>query len=529
MSSELQKENAELREQNARLTEINQSLEAKTRELEQERQRLQGRVDLLLQKLFGRRSERFEDPNQKPLFDDVEALSAEARAEIESAFDEEEEEPPKRSRRNGRRRLPKDLPRMRTVLDIPDEEKRCPHGGTWEKFGEDSTEELDYIPAQFSILETVRPKYRIRGCDHPECQGVKMALLPPRPIEQGRPAPGLLAQIAVSKYSDHQPLYRQEQIFKRHSVVIPRSTMCGWMMTLGTMLFVVYLSMKEWLLKQRYLQADETTIRVQGMKTGKMHTGYFWGYGIPWAEVVYEFTLDRSHQRPLKFLEQFTGHLLQADGYDGYNEIIRQKDSQVVRLGCWAHVRRKFHDALQESPEKAKIILAAIQKLYRIEREIKGLDPGGRAAVRHERARPILDDLKPLLKAYQTEVLPQSQLGKAISYALDEWAHLEVYIEHGIAEIDNNSIENTFRPVAIGRKNFLFVGSPQGGQAAAVLYSLITSCKRLGVNPWEYLSDVIARLATHPMNRIWELTPRGWKETRERAAVEPDAAPSVQI
>jgi transposase len=227
MISELQRENAELQAQIARLTEINHSLEAKTRELEQERQRLQGRVDFLVHKLFGRRSERFEDPNQGRLFEDIEALSAEARAEIERLLAAAENEPRKRSRRNGRRRLPKDLPRVRTVLDIPEDEKNCAHGGTWEKFGEDITEELDYRPAESWIRETVRSKYRNRDCDHPECQGVKMAPLPPRPIEQGRPAPGLLAQIAISKYGDHQPLYRQQEIFKRHGVVLPRSTMCG--------------------------------------------------------------------------------------------------------------------------------------------------------------------------------------------------------------------------------------------------------------------------------------------------------------
>jgi len=527
MNGDLERENAALRAKIADLTEINHSLEEKAHELEQERQRLQGRIDSLVHQLFGRRSERFESPHQGRLFETIDELSAEAQAEIERSLGATEEEPPKRSRRHGRRRLPEDLPRVRTVLDIAEAEKRCPHGGTWEKFGEDITEELDYEPARFRINEMVRPKYKICGCGHPDCQGVKMALLPARPIEQGRPAPGLLAQIAIAKYGDHQPLHRQEEIFKRHGIAIPRSTQCGWMMTLGSLLRVVYLSMKDWLLKQRYLQADETRIRVQGMKKGKMHTGYFWGYGVPWAEVVYEFTLDRSHRRPLKFLENFAGHLLQADGYDGYNAIIREKNGQVARLGCWAHVRRKFHDALRECPDKARIVLAAIQKLYRIEREIKGSDPEVRARVRGERARPILDDLKPLLEAYRTEVRPTSLLGKALNYAHEEWPRLEAYIDHGIAEIDNNGIENTIRPIALGRKNFLWVGSPQGGEAAAVLYSLITSCKRLGINPWEYLKDVIARLPTHPMNRVWELTPRGWKEARERAATEPTATPQA--
>jgi hypothetical protein len=300
------------------------------------------------------------------------------------------------------------------------------------------------------------------------------------------------------------------------------------MMTLGSVLLVVYLTMRAWLVKQSYLQADETTIRVQGMKKGKMHTGYLWGYGVPWAEVVYEFALDRSQQRPLKFLEDFEG-LLQTDAYAGYNAIVREKDGRVIRLGCWAHVRRRFFEALQESPTEAKVVMAAIQKLYRIEREIKGLAPDRRVAVRRERAQPILEDLKALLETYSEDVLPKSKLGEAIRYALTEWPCLERYVDHGEAEIDNNSIENTLRPVAVGRKNYLFVGSPNGGEAAAVLYSLITTCKRLGINPWEYLNDVIERLPTHPMARIWELTPRGWQQARERAAELPALTPAMQV
>ncbi|MBN2489545.1 MAG: IS66 family transposase [Planctomycetes bacterium] len=513
MIAVLEQENAELRAENARLTARNEELEA-------EQRRLQLRIDGLLQRLFGRRSERFVNPNQGELFEDIAALSAEAKAEIEARLGGEDpaEETRKRSRHKGRRRLPKNLPREEVHLDLPAAEKICPHGHSWEKFGEDRTEELDIIPAQIFVREFVRPKYHNPACDHPECQGVKMPPLPVRPIEQGRPAPGLLADIAVSKYGDHLPIYRQEQIFARHGVAIPRSTMGGWTTALGRLLLVIYLAMKEGLLKQRYLQADETTIRVQGMKPGKMHTGYLWGYGVPWGEVVYEFALDRSGERPLKFLQGFAGHLLQTDAYAGYNEFVRRQDGRVVRLGCWAHVRRKIYEALGEAPERAQILLAAIQRLYRIEREIHGLDPETRARVRQDQARPILVDLKALLEAYQAEALPESLLGRAIAYALGEWPQLERYVEYGEAEIDNNSIEHTLRPVAVGRKNYLFVGSPQGGEAAAVLYSLITTCKRLGINPWVYLKDVIERVASHPMARIAELTPRGWKEARDRAA-----------
>ncbi|MCP4204514.1 MAG: IS66 family transposase [bacterium] len=527
MTDKLLNENTELHEMNAYLHARNAQLEAEKQQLEVENRRLAGRVDWLLHKLFGRSSERFDNPGQGKLFEDVERLSAEAKAEIEKELTAGDKDAPKRSRRNGRKRLPEDLPRERIKLDLPEDEKICEHGHSWVTFGEDTTEEVDIIPAQIFVREFVRPKYKNPTCSDPECGGIKMASLPARPIEQGRPAPGLLAHIAVAKYGDHLPLYRQEQIFERHGIDIARSTMCGWTMATGSLLRGIYLEMKHSLVKQPYLQADETTIRVQGLKKGKMHTGYLWGYGVPWGEVVYDFALDRSHRNPLKFLEDFEGRL-QADGYDGYNAIVRAKNGRVTRLGCWAHVRRKVYDALKTSPNEAKVVLAVIQKLYRIERTIKGQDPAARAAVRQEQARPILDDLKLLLAAYGEDLLPESPLGKAIRYALTEWPYLERYIEFGEAEIDNNSIENTLRPVAVGRKNYMFLGSPNGGEAAAVLYSLITTCKRLGINPWEYLKDVIDRISIHPMARVSELTPRGWKEARETTAQEPAATDSPQ-
>jgi len=521
MIDELLKKNAELQARLARLEEANAHLEA-------EKQRLEGRVEWLLRQLFGRRSERFEDPNQQHLFEDVSRLSAEAVAEIEHDLEAGAEDTPKRSRRNGRKPLPKALPRERIELDLADAEKTCPHGHSWEAFGEDVTEEVDIIPAQLFVREFVRPKYKNGACSHPDCRGIKMAPLPARPIEQGRPAPGLLAHIAVAKYGDHLPLYRQEQIFRRHDIDIARSTMCGWTLATGDLLRGVYDAMKDSLIAEPYLQGDETTIRVQGLKQGKMHTGYLWGYGVPWGEVVYDFTLDRSHRHPLKFLERFEGRL-QADGYDGYNALVREKQGRVVRLGCWAHVRRKVYDALKTAPDKAKIVLAAIQKLYRIEAEIRGRTSEARRAARQKRARPILESLKPLLQAYAQEVLPESPLGSAIGYALEEWPCLEQYLEYGETEIDNNGIENTLRPVAVGRKNYLFVGSPTGGEAAAVLYSLITSCKRLRVNPWAYLKDVIGRISTHPAARVEELTPRGWKAALEEreAALSAKTAPQT--
>jgi hypothetical protein len=298
-------------------------------------------------------------------------------------------------------------------------------------------------------------------------------------------------------------------------VDLHRSTLCDWVQRIGELLRPIAEALKRDLLAGRYLQADETPIRVLGVKKGKTHRGYLWGYGVPWGEVVYDFSLTRSQVHPEAFLEGFRGHL-QIDGYDGYNAVFA--NGEVVRLGCFAHVRRKFYAALMESPEEAETVLAALQLLYRLEREMKkdGLSANDKVARRREYARPILKDLELLLHAYRQEALPESLLGQAIRYAQNEWPYLEKYIYVGEAEIDNNGIEHTLRPVAIGRKNYLFCGSPAGGENAATLYSLVTTCKRLRINSWEYLRDVIDRLSTHPMSRIDELTPRGWKEIRDR-------------
>lgn len=518
---------AELLKTNADLTGEVARLKAAMAALEADKKRLEGRVEWLVRQLFGHRSERFENPLQNDLFEDVEQLSAEAKAEIEQELASSEEPKRKRSRRNGRKPLPKDLPRERIVLDLSEAEKICPHGVVSKLFGQDVTQELDMIPAQLLVREYVRLKYKTPDCTHPECQGIKMAPLPARPIEQGRPAPGMLAHIAVSKYCDHLPLYRQEKMFARHGIELARSTMSDWMLAAGSLLSGIVNEMKRSMAAGSYLQADETPIRVQGLKKGKMHKAYLWGYGVPWGEVVYEFSLDRSHRNPMKFLDAFEG-LLQVDGYKGYDALVRAKQGRVTRLGCWAHVRRKVFDALKTSPREANIVLAAIQKLYRIEAAIRGQPPPERAALRREKARPILQSLKPLLEAYAEEFLPESPLGSAIRYALGEWPYLERYVEFGEAEIDNNAIEHTIRPIALGRKNFLFLGSTEGGRAAAVLYSLITSCQRLGVNPWAYLKDVIDRISTHPAARVRELTPRGWRDLQAEDAAEPVVVEATQ-
>ncbi len=505
-----------LEERNGDLEKTNIEIEKKNSELEKRNTELDAIVDALKKRLFGQRSERFQnDPDQLLL---IEELSAEAREQIEQDLldgSQSEEKEPKRKKKRGRKPLPKDLEKKEVVLDLTETEKICPHGQIWTLFGEERTQELEIRPALFFIIEYVRPKYK-NDCLCPECRGVKMASLPARPIEKGRPGPGLLAHVAVSKYGDHLPLYRQSQMYARQGLDLPRSTLCSWILVMGSLLRPIVEAMKRRLFEEHVLQADETPIELLGeKKKGKTHRAYLWAYGVPWGEVVFDFSLRRTQDNPEMFLKGFRG-ALQIDGYDGYNSVF--VDGKVKRLGCFAHVRRKFHEALKESPEEAKTVLASLQLLYRLERDLKkaGKTPEERVQARQEHAKPVLEDLEKLLAAYKPHVLPGGNLGDAIRYTQNEWDYLIKYLEIGEAEIDNNSIEQTIRPVAIGRKNFLFIGSPNGGHSAATLYSLITSCKRIGVNPWEYLRDVIDRVSTHAASKVDELTPRGWQKVRER-------------
>ena len=476
---------------------------------------LAAKVEALLKRLYGKKSEKI-DPRQLLLFQKElleESKKAVESENVETAYgsviDFEEPEKPKK-KRNGRAPLPKNLPRQRIEYTPSKEELICPGcGKERQRIDEEVTEELEYIPARFYVKEHVRGKYACRDCE----EGVLIADLPPFPIEKGRPGAGLLSHVAVSKYGDHLPLYRQSTIFKREGVEIPRSTLCDWISGAADILSPIVMEMKRSLLEARLLQSDDTPVRVQdASKKGKCHTGYLWSYCLPNGEVVFDFTMSRSREGPMDFLKDFKGSFLQVDGYSGFNEVLRQNGLNPI--GCMAHVRRKFHAALSEAPNPAKVVLASIQQLYRIEAELKTSNAGlqERVKVRKEQALPILEELEIVFQELKKIALPQSELGKAITYALNQWPSIKRYTEVGEAEIDNNSCENTIRGVAVGRKNWLFCGSENGGKRAAILYSLIESCKRLGVEPFSYLKQVIEAIPIHPMSRIRELTPRGWKE-----------------
>ncbi len=410
-----------------------------------------------------------------------------------------------RSKRNGRSPLPKTLPRER--IEYTPSNLNCPCcGDELAKIGEDITEELEVVPAKLFVKEHARGRYACSKCK----QGVITAELPAdiQIIDRVRAGTGLLADIIVKKHCDHIPLNRQEQIFKRSGIELSRSTMCDWLGYCAEVLKPIVKQMRQDILSSFVINADETHLDIQtleGMKIGRL-----WGYLGDKKEVVFVATMTRGGEHPKEFLQNFNSYL-QADAYSGYNDFI--ETTSAIRLGCWAHVRRKFFDAKSLDPPRCKQILSLISELFAIERHAKEkeLSPEQHLEIRNQRARPVLAKLARLFRITQQETLPKSPLNLAANYALNQWPALTRYLEDHRLRLDNNPIEQQIRPIAVGRHNWLFAGSKNGADRAAIFFSLINSCKLQNINPWQYLNDVLKRLATHPQSRISELTPRGWK------------------
>ena len=484
--------------------------------LDAENNVLRQQRDALLRRIYGQRSERL-DPDQLKIFQDD--LFEEAKTEIEGetsldrlgTASEPEEGTRGKKPRGGRSPIPKDIPRKRREYPLPPEQRicRCCHV-PMERFGEEVTEEIEYEPATVVVVEHVRPKYACRSCE----RGIVIAPAPERPIEKGRPGPGMLAYVAVSKFADHLPLYRLEQIFERQGLELSRQTLCDWIARTAELVGPVVKAMKASLLCEPVLQSDDTVVPYQNpLRRGKTSRGYLWAYTKPGAEVVFEFTPGRSREGPRRFLEGFRGHL-QADGYSGYNEVFRT--GHIEHIACMAHVRRKIYEARDEDPSNAKVLLAAIQTLYRTERKAKedGVTGNGLVALRKAEVLPLMEQLYGAFAFLKGKTLPKSLLGTAVRYAMEQWPAMMRYAEVAEARIDNNSCEQAIRTVCIGRKNWLFAGSLAGGERAATIYSLTVTCKRLGIEPFAYLRDVIERVSAHPMSRIDELTPRTWLAAR---------------
>jgi len=468
--------------------------------------------------IWGRRSEKQppspDAPFQSLLFSSEELGFPEPEPEGDGDQDSSEEAPPRnrrRKKRSGKPRFGPNVERKVFDLELPESERKCSGcGETMPSIGYESSERAHHIPAKIVIHEQRRHKYACR-C---KAGGVTTTPPPPSLFPKSRVTDELRAHVIVSKFVDHCPYYRQARILSRLGYEVSDSSLGRLGIEAADRLAPIIVAMREELLGSTVLQADETTIPVLGTEKAKpgAHRGYLWAYGIPHGSVVYDYTRTRAGRHAEFFLEGYEG-VLQTDRYEGYERVRRWE--KVIDVACWAHARRRFIEAKQSQGRKTEPVVALIQQLYGVERGARerGLSPAARADHRRQRAGPILAELKNVLLKLDLEVRPQSPLGKAVQYTLTHWEALARYVDHGEAEIDTNLLENTMRPVALGRKNYLFAGSELGAEAAAILYSLTESCRRLGVNPEKYLRAVFRRLATvdpRDGDVIRALTPARW-------------------
>ena len=456
-------------------------------ELQERVEELQQQMQLLLRARYGRKAETM-DLDQLRLFG---GQPDEAPVEdIEPARTDETPVPTKG--RHGRSKPAVELPRIRVEHALSEVELSCPEcGESRGRIGEEVSEQYDYVPASVTVVEHVRCKYACR-----KCQGhVVVADGAEKPIEKGLAAPGMLAYVATSKFADHLPLHRQEGIFKRQGATISRSTLCDWMAATASIGAPVYERMKARVLASRIIWTDDTPVKLQDRAHEKnMREARIWVYigDEQNRYTVYDFTDSRKRDGPQKFLGDYSGYL-QADAFAGYDCIYAT--GSVREVACMAHARRKFFDSLGSSKKAAEEALLMIRDLYAIEREAAGLGRTERQALRQQKSRPVLERFKKWLDKQHLCALPKSPIGKAVNYALNNWQALCVFLEDGELTIDNNRAENGMRCIAVGRKNWLFAGSREGGRNAAILSSLIATCKQHNVNPQAYLTDVITRLS----------------------------------
>jgi transposase len=453
--------------------------------------------------MFGPRSEKVaQEVEQLEL--KLEELETARAQQTSLSFPTPQEKTPSRP---ARRVLPEHLPRETRVHEP--QRTACPDcGGELACFGEDVSEVLDYVPESFRVIRHVRRKFNCRKCER-----VVEAAAPPRPIERGLAGPGLLAHVLVSKYCDHQPLYRQAEIYAREGVEIERSTMAGWVGAVSELVAPIVEALRQHVLSAAKIHADDTPVPVLAPGTGKTKTGRLWTYvrddrpagdSTPPA-VWFAYSADRKGEHPRRHLESFRG-VLQADGYAGFHHLY--DTGEIVEAACWAHVRRNFFDLEQAHQSAlARAALERIATLYGVEKEIRGRPPEERRQIRQLRARPLLEEMKTWLERSLTTLSRKSETAVAIRYALARWRALTRYVDDGAIEMDNNAAERALRTVCLGRKNYLFAGSDSGGERAAAFYSLVGTAKLNGIDPELYLRELLERIADHPINRISELLP----------------------
>jgi len=499
--------------------------EESRKEIESLRQELQyanSQIKALKEKLFGAKSERF-DPNQTQL--SLQGLQ-EIELKVKEALAAQESPKPAPAKRrpagSPRRVIPDHLRVEEIVLEPSPEDLVCDEHGAKVKIGEERTEEVDIIPPEFIKRVYIRPVYACKPC----AGGVVSAPAPERPAGKGWAGPGLLAWIVLSKYVDHLPLFRQERIFRdRYGVTISRKTMCDWVQQVAFWLKPIYNHIHNNLLRRSHLHCDETPVKLKDPdRKGKTRHGYLWVLTAPGEDVVFQFETGRSGKALDTLLENWQG-TLHCDDYAAYDAFARTH-TEVILARCWAHVRRKFWEAREEAPWLADLVLRLIGHLYAVDRRCRDRADGPklRLVQRQADSKASLMRLKRVLIWMGQKRLPASGLGKAVSYALSNWEDLTRFMEDGRVALDNNLVENAIRPTAIGKKNWLFIGHPAAGPAGAIIYSLVESCKRHGVEPFEYLRDVLDRLPRQTNQQIAAFTPRVWAAARKAAPASPEPA-----
>lgn len=506
-------------------------IEAKNRQIEGLSQELRlalQMVEMMRHRMFGRSSEQ-NHPDQgtfEQILSECDQLNGAAPSSpVETEKIEYERRKPSSDKNNGRLKIPDHLERVEKILDLPESEKICPvTGKPLIRIGEDVSEQLAYEPGRLYAIRYIRPKYASPDRRNGAEVGVKTAPLPDGPIDRCKADVSLLSHIIVSKYCDHLPLYRQEQMFLRLEIDLPRSSMCDWIRESAAALEPLYRILRETVLKSDYINSDDTPILFKNVKGNGTGKGHMWVYlcRVKVAPdepddsqqkqlMFFEFTGNWDSDHPVNTLKNFKGYL-QSDGYSGYLKVARRDD--VTAIGCWSHTRRKFFEAAKIGVKEAEYFVTLTNILYRIEHRMAALKNRKYSedyiqGLRLKRATRVMNRF--FDKAKASFLLPKSPLGKALTYALNHEAALRYYPEQLRFFPDNNVSENALRPLCLGKKNYMFFGNEGGGKTAAVLYSLIGSCRACKVNPFEYFKDVLARINSYPYARLDELLPHKWR------------------
>jgi transposase len=498
-------------------TVLKQMIAELLRELRRERRDREGvqqRLDALLRRLYGPRPTP-DNPQQPSLFPDLNsdtAVSPEPPPPPDAPPPGQTANRRGKGKPHGRRQPPNHLRREQRRYELTETERCCPEcGHQRQEIGVETSEQYDYKPAEVFVVEHQQVKYACTCCQSQVCQAPK----PPQPIDKGLPGPGLLAQIIADKYLDHLPLYRTEKRLARLGAPLSRSTMSDWMAASANLLTPLWQLLKEQVLQSKVLHTDDTTVPVRDETRSKHRYGRLWDY-IGDAEhpgIAFDYTTTHARDGPATFLKGFKGYL-QADAYGAYDGIYTGSNGAIVEVACWAHARNKFAEAQGTDPERALAAKAWVRRLYDVEDEAKKLSSAERLRMRQEKSVPLLKSFHQWLLTQKPLVLPKSPIAAAINYVFNQWEALQRYTCDGDLHIDNNVSERTLKLIGVGRLNWLFVGSDNGGRTAAVLFSFTATCKQLGIDAFSYLRDVLGRLPTHPVERREELLPHRWAATR---------------